>query len=427
VIARREYRERIRSRLFVGSTMILMTIATFVALSPLAIRAASVGQTATIEVVSNDAPLAERTLGHLDRTLNIPPPGVDPAVWQKPYRVRVGESAERAREAVVDAEIDGALIAERQPSGGISFTFLSLAPGASQAGQLVQVGALVTAIDDWQAALPRTGLGVFQPPTIDAVNPVAATEGGAAIDAEAAANRTIIALAFEFLIFMSLVIYGMWVAQGVAAEKSSRVMELMISAASPVQLLVGKVLGLGAAGLSQYALVVGPAFLILLVQTPLADLLLGPGRFGESTISGLTPPLLLAYGAFFLLGFVFYALIYASVGSLASRPDDLQVVSFPLALIPLVGYLFALLAITGSGSRLIATASFIPLFTPFVMLARLVVGRVEPWEIAASLGVLVLSIVVMTWLAIRVYSAGVLLYGQRPSLRGFIAAARTPR
>src|SRR5439155_24260809 len=114
-------------------------------------------------------------------------------------------------------------------------------------------------------------------------------------------------------------IYGMWVATGVVAEKTSRVMELIISAASARQLVIGKVLGIGAAGVTQYVGVLVPALIALGVEDRIATSLFGEGDSVALSLTGLAPPLLLAYGAFFVLGFALYALIYAAAGSLVSR------------------------------------------------------------------------------------------------------------
>ncbi len=229
---------------------------------------------------------------------------------------------------------------------------------------------------------------------------------------------------FVVLLFLSVIIYGMWVATGVAAEKSSRVMELMISAASPRQLLTGKVLGIGAAGLTQYLAIAVPALVVVALQDRIAVALLGPAAAAGAPIVGMTPGLLLGYGVFFLLGFTLFALIYAAMGSFVSRPDDLQTLSLPLSLLAMVGYLTAVLALSGGAGTWTTIASFVPPFSPFVMLARLMVGEVQPWEIGASVALLVVAILVVAFAAARMYEAGVLLYGQRPSFRAFVAAAR---
>ncbi len=223
--------------------------------------------------------------------------------------------------------------------------------------------------------------------------------------------------------FITILIYGMWVATGVATEKSSRVMELMISAASPRQLLFGKVVGIGGAGLTQYTAIAIPAVLVLAFQDQIAQAVLGASGAGLP-IGGLTIGLLLAYGAFFLMGFALFALIYAAVGSFVSRPDDLQTLSLPLSLVAMGGYVSALIVLLGGGGSVGRIASFVPPFSPFAMLARLMVSNVQPWEVAVSVGILLVTIAVVALATVRIYATGVLLYGQRPGFRRFIAAAR---
>jgi ABC-2 type transport system permease protein len=217
----------------------------------------------------------------------------------------------------------------------------------------------------------------------------------------------------------------MWVATGVVAEKSSRVMELMISAASTGQMLTGKVVGIGAAGLTQYIAVVLPALLVVILQEPIARAILGPSWAEGAPLVGLTPALLAGYAVFFLLGFSLFALIYAALGSFVSRADDLQMLSLPMSLVAMAGYLLALTALFGGAQGTVArVTSFIPPFSPFVMLARLMVAPVQPWELILSIVLLVGAIAVTAVVAARMYAAGVLLYGQRPGLRAFISAAR---
>ena len=166
-------------------------------------------------------------------------------------------------------------------------------------------------------------------------------------------------IVFVVLLFITVVIYGMWVATGVASEKSSRVMELMISAASPRQMLTGKVVGIGAAGLTQYVAIAVPALLLIAFQDRIAEAVLGPGWSEGAPLVGLSPGLLAAYGVFFLLGFILFALIYAAMGSFVSRPDDLQTLSLPLSLLATVGYLTAIVAL-GGGTRPVGDDRVVP-------------------------------------------------------------------
>jgi ABC-2 type transport system permease protein len=198
----------------------------------------------------------------------------------------------------------------------------------------------------------------------------------------------------------------------------------MISAASPRQMLTGKVVGIGAAGLTQYLAIAIPALLVLAFQDRIAAAILGPGWGEGAPLIGLTPMLLAGYGVFFLLGFALFALIYAAMGSFVSRPDDLQTLSLPLSLLAVSGYLTAIVALSGGGGGWVRIASFLPPFSPFVMLARLMVAAVQPWELVLSIVLLVAAIAVVMIVATRMYAAGVLLYGQRPGVRAFVAAAR---
>jgi ABC-2 type transport system permease protein len=287
----------------------------------------------------------------------------------------------------------------------------------------VSVAAFGLGVLDWNANRPA-GDPFFNP--IFRIEPVnVPTDAGEPVDPEVLASRSFLGIVFVVLIFITVVIYGMWVATGVAAEKSSRVMELMISAASPRQLLTGKVVGIGLAGLTQYLAIALPALGVLVLQDRIASALLGPTLASEAPLVGLTPTLLLAYGVFFLLGFTLFALIYASMGAFVSRPDDLQTLSLPLSLLAMGGYLAAIVALGGGGGGpMIRLLSFVPPFSPFVMLARIMTGRVAPWEVALSIGLLIAAIAVVAVVAVRLYAAGVLLYGQRPGFRAFVAAAR---
>ena len=217
----------------------------------------------------------------------------------------------------------------------------------------------------------------------------------------------------------------MWVAAGVVAEKSSRVMELLISAASPRQLVLGKALGIGLAGATQYAIVLTPAILVLLLEDRIATAVLGPvGRDRAVAPGPVAVAARCAFVVYYVLGFALYALIYAAAGSLVSRPEDLQIIALPLSLIAIVGYLQAILALTGGITGFIRLASYVPFWSPFVMLTRLSVGRVEPMELAISVAILVATILVTAVIAVRIYGAGVLLYGQRPGVRAYVNAAR---
>ena len=422
LIARREFRERVRSRLFFVSTALLAVLAVVVSLTPILIKMVDRDTTTTIAVVSNDDHVTQSSIRIIGAILNPPPaPGHVP-----PYTFVAAPSSDSIGNDVADGHYDGALVATRQSNGQIGFQFLAGERIGADRIQLIQVGVLAVGIFDW---IEGNGKGVstpFVPPGFQSAQVGAGAAGGKPIGASEYAGRRIVGVVFVVLIFITLVIYGMWVAAGVVAEKTSRVMELLISAATPAELVLGKVTGIGLAGLVQYVAILVPALTTLLLQDRIAALVLGSSSGLDVSLGSLTPGLLTAYGAFWVLGFILYALIYAAAGSLVSRAEDLQVLALPLSIIAIAGYIQAVMALSGGISTFIRISSYVPFWSPFVMLTRLTIGRVEPWELVLTFGLLAASIPIVGVVAVRVYSAGVLLYGQRPGARQIVGAIVRP-
>jgi ABC-2 type transport system permease protein len=424
IVARREYRDRVRSPLFLVSTLILMGLALVVALAPIAIRYLDQQKVDRIVVVADEDALAVATIATANWIMNIPPVGADPDTWTAPFAFERATDFAAAQRDLSRAQIDAILRVTRAADGRLDVTFLTSGPVDGVRSQLAGFTALSVGIIDWTSSLPPgSSLGAFQTPDFRAESMSAPIEGGQAVDAVEVASRSFLGTVFIILMFITILIYGMWVATGVATEKSSRVMELMISAASPRQLVLGKVVGIGGAGLTQYTAIAIPAVLVLAFQHQIALAVLGESGAGLP-IGGLTVGLLLAYGAFFLMGFTLFAFVYAAVGSFVSRPDDLQTLSLPLSLVAMGGYVSALLVLLGGGGIVGRIASFVPPFSPFAMLARLMVSSVQPWEVALSVVILLATIAIVALATVRIYATGVLLYGQRPGFRRFIAAAR---
>jgi ABC-2 type transport system permease protein len=427
LVAKREFRERVRSRLFVVSTLMLGLLAASVALTPLIIRVVDRGTTSTIAVAAVDDELANRSISIMGSVLNAAAggdsrPGSVPAFTF----VRAADPNSVADD-VAAGTYDAALSAVRQPSGQIAFTFITGPSVGADRAQLVGFGTLTVAILDWTARDGASGKTPFQVPSLE----VLAAAGTAAVGAQPIgaaeyASRRIVGVVFVVLIFITLVIYGMWVAAAVLAEKSSRVMELLISAASPTELVIGKVVGIGLAGLVQYVGIIVPALAALFLENEIATRVLGTSGAVGVDLSILSPGLLLAYAGFWILGFILYALVYAAAGSLVSRPEDLQVLALPLSLVAIGGYLQAVMALSGGLTTFLRVSSFVPFWSPFIMLTRLTIGRAETWEVLAAYAFLVAAILVVGVLAIRVYAAGVLLYGQRPGLRAIVGAIVRP-
>ncbi|MDT8911205.1 ABC transporter permease [Amycolatopsis sp. PS_44_ISF1] len=217
-------------------------------------------------------------------------------------------------------------------------------------------------------------------------------------------QKLVIGLVVAVLLYLSITTYGLLVAQGVVEEKSSRVVELLLSTVRPWPLLLGKVIGLGLVGLVQLGViaVVGPA-----VATA-AGVLSLPGVAAGAVAWGLV---------WYLLGFLVYAGLYGAAGSLVSRPEDTQSVVGPVNIALVIGFIGGISLLIrspdGTATRIV---SLIPLLSPVLMPARIATGAAPPWEIATSLVLTLATIVLVAWLGARIHRNGVLRVGRRVKL-----------
>ncbi len=426
LIARREYVQRVRTRAFGLSTVVLAFVAVAVGLSPIAVRALDREAVTRISIHVTAPDLRVDPVAATNTVLNA---GALSAgdVGRRSYGVTLATDLDKARAAVRDGRSSGVLIVGRAADGRLTFQFAADVSPAGRLATIVKLAAVWLAIQDGleRAGLgPSTGEGPYE--RFDVV-PVKPATGGPPPGEIQSFGQSLVATILIILIFITVMTYGMWIAVSVAEEKNSRVMELMLGAATPAQLLAGKVAGVGAAGLTQYGVIVGTAVAALGVQRPVEALLLGDRATEGGPFSGLTVGVLAAFLCFFVLGFTLYALLYAAAGSLVSRQEDTQQVAMPMIVLAMIGYFAASIALQSMEAAWVAPLSYVPFFAPYLMVGRITMGRVEPWEVGLSIALLVGTIAVATWAAARIYRAGVLLYGQRPGLRTFVAAVRTPR
>jgi ABC-2 type transport system permease protein len=134
-----------------------------------------------------------------------------------------------------------------------------------------------------------------------------------------------------------------------------------------------------------------------------------------------------AFTVFFLLGFILYSTLYAAAGSMVSRIEDVQQAVGPLIYLAMAGYLISFVALNDPDGQWVAIASLVPFFSPYLMPARMLMGNPATWEVMTAIVLLVITLVIAIWVASRIYSAGVLLYGQRVGIRSVLRATRVAR
>ena len=437
-VARREYLSRARTRTFKLTTALLVVVALGIALAPILIRWIDNGSgPTTIEVSlgdskpSVDIPAALSGLLNAEATSSGSSGGTSEPAKPKYKLVEITDlTAARAR--VQDGKSGGLMIVSRAAStGDLAFVFVTKGSILDRAVLVAQQAVATIAVQDrlTHAGIPPIDQAkLFAPPDVSVERPDPNDKSGIT-SAEDFANNFAVGFVLSIVLFMAIILYGQWVAYSVVEEKSSRVIEVVLGAASPFELLGGKVLGVGALAITQYAIIFLPAALAVVFQDQIAARLLG-GTPTVALTAGLSIPLLLAFGVFFLLGFALYAVLYAGAAALVSRTEDINQIVAPLTIVSVAGYLVAVYSSTGlldPKSTFVVVMSYIPFFSPYLMLSRLGAGLAGPLEAIVAMAILAVTVPLALWVAARFYAAGVLMYGQRPSLRLMIRVLRGAR
>ncbi|MCL2022977.1 MAG: ABC transporter permease [Oscillospiraceae bacterium] len=247
-----------------------------------------------------------------------------------------------------------------------------------------------------------------------------------AVDTVATRNDGVASQGYTYvlmmLLYMTILLYGSIVSSSVAAEKSSRAMELLVTAAKPSALMFGKVLGVGFAGLCQ---------MLAWMFTAFGAYALSGNYWSEnSMISGLfggeNTSLLIYTVVFFILGYLLYSFLFGAMGSLVSRTEDLQSTLMPVTLLVVIAFMVSYFStIMGYvDSLLMRVFSFVPFTSPLAMFIRIINNNAENWEVVLSIVLLIVGCVLVGILATAIYRIGVLLYGKPPKVRELLKLLR---
>lgn len=416
-VARREYLFRVRGKTFVISTIILAIAVAAATMLPTILGALGAADPPKIAVDDRAGDLATDPVLALQAALtSATGDGEGPSVTR-------ADDPASAAERVKSGDLDGLLTISRGSDDQLAFEYLSDQSPASQTRMLVTQAANAMTIADRldQAGVDPTQRDqIFAPPQFTAL----AADPDAIEDSDFG-GAMLLSYIIVILTFMAVITYGNWVAQSVAEEKSGRVMELLITAATPRQLLTGKVLGTSAAGLTQYAVMIAAALIGLAAGGPVGSLLGVDQLPFELPTTGVG--FLAIFTLLFIGGFLLYSTLYAAAGSMVSRIEDVQQAVGPLMYLAMGGYFLSFFTPNAPDTEFIGILSVVPFFSPFLMPVRMLLGHPAGWEIGLALVLLALTLAGAILLASRIYSAGVLLYGQRVGIRSVLRATRVAR
>ena len=256
-----------------------------------------------------------------------------------------------------------------------------------------------------------------------------------------------IAYACGFLIYITLFIYGVMVMRGVMEEKTNRIAEVVISSVRPFQLMMGKILGIGAVGLTQFfiwIILIGlistvitsfiPHEALLQMQHAQANMPGAEAQTSEAmqtlaqtsnTLGNIHWGLIIGCFIFYFIGgYLFYAALFAAVGSAINEdPQDAQSLTFPITIPIVIGMLIMINSINDPNSSLVKVASLIPFTSPIVMMSRIPFGvpdTVPYWQLGLSMFLLAAGFLLTTWLSAKIYRTGILMYGKKPTWKEMI-------
>ncbi len=386
-IARREIRERGRSKAYLLTSLItlvlvigIIVIPTFLGGGTDEYTVGSIGES-NAEIVE----AAERIGNAGDE------PGTEPSVAFETVAFQNLDEGDAALEAgdVDVLLVDGAEVITKENGGFFGSSLINLlqrgAATVELEGLVVESGETATKVIEVMTS------GPLEESTLSGEDPTDETEG-------------FIAYAGLLLLYMAILLYGTWILTGVTEEKTNRVVEVLLSSVRPWQLLAGKIIGIGTLGLTQFGLTILVA--AAAIQTT------GVLDLPELPVAGLVNLVV-----WFVIGFLLYAVLFGAAGSLASRVEDAQTAAMPMTILAVGGFFVSIVALGEPNGVVAVIGTFVPLTAPFVVPVRAALSAIAPWEYVLAVLITLGTIVAMVFVAGRVYAGGLLQFGGKVKVR----------
>jgi ABC-2 type transport system permease protein len=407
LVIKREYLTRVRTKAFVFSTVLIPVLLLAYMAFIIVISTRQGGETLNLAIVDETGNLAAEVAAGLKEKLA----GGKPAFRVAETLEKPQESAKAdLRDKVLRGELNAYLLIPKDVLAGKDVEYYTKNPG-----DLTRIAPLRRAVGEAVVARRLSDQGIHVKDLAKVtewvdVRLVKVTPQG---ETREGGQTLLTGFIVAMLLYFTLIIYGISTMRSVLEEKTTRIVEILVSSLRPLHLLAGKILGVAAVGLTQY-----------LIWSISGALLASYGAVAASAISPSAssfkihiPPSLLVYTVvFFLGGYFLYSALYATVGAIVSTEQDAQQMQIPV-ITPLVLSLILLnVIIRDSNSTLSIVLSLIPFFSPILMVFRITLQTPPLWQIALSIVLLVATTAGVVWFSARIYRVGILMYGKRPSV-----------
>lgn len=416
-VVRREFIERVRSKWFLIATILGPVFIIAMSVLP-SLLMFSGRQESTIVILDAGAPeLAERVENQLGRG----------------GRFVVSRQSVLADSQVIATEQLTRLVQARIYDGFLVLTSATLESGSVEyrgrnVSSLRDMGTIEGAVRQSIIAARLTSRGV---------DPAVVREAQGRIDmrtlriskrgatGESGTGTFIVGYVVGLMLYMIILIYGINVMRSVLEEKQTRIIEVLVSSLKPFQLMLGKVLGVGAVGLFQFGIWGLSGWLLMRYRTQLLTALKVPAQnIAAVQMPAISSELIVVFVLYFLLGYILYSALFAVVGASVNSDTEAQQAQQPVMMLLVFSLIVSFSAFSNASGSLAKTASMVPFSAPIVMPVRVATSDVPISELLMSLAILAASCVLIVWVSARVYRIGILMYGKRPNLREMLRWAR---
>ena len=411
VVIRREFVTRVRTKWFVVATVMGPLLMATMILLPMLMATSGGGQRSITVLDATGTVFGE----HVTQVLN------EPVIPVSATRVEVVPSdlevaAESLARVVGSTELDGFLIltaetirdgaGEYRGANATSQIDMEVLQRVLRESVLTERLRLV-GVDPMLVAQAQARAGGLRTVTI---------RDGEATE-QSGGSTFALAYVMWFLLYMAILLYGVQVLGAVVEEKSTRIVEVLISSLRPFELLAGKILGVGAVGLFQLLICAVTARLLLTQRERLLELAgIEPGLAASFTMPEVSVSIIVVFLVYFVLGFFLYAAVFAAVAAMSNSEVEARQAQAPVTMLYLIPAMMSLMAMmTKPDGALFIALSMIPFSSPIAMPGRWVVSDVPISELVASVAILLVALGLVTWVAGRIFRTGILMHGKRPS------------
>jgi len=324
-----------------------------------------------------------------------------------PYNLTIDKTSyDEIKKKIEDKEIETAIIIEKENE---QVKLRYVVENLRWENEVPQ--DLFTAINSIYSNLQITKLGIT-PEQLQMITPNFETSVEQTQKDEVEFQNVFVMMAVSFSLSMAIILFTVQVSQSITTEKTSKIMETLVTSTSPRTIVLGKTIGIGAVGLVQVIVFITTAIVSanLFLDSETINMLLD--------VSKITPGFILITLVYFILGYFAYALLYALTGSLVTKPEDIQSANTPISMIAMIGFYLGYFSISiDPTSSIAAFAGMFPISSAFCMPSRIMMGLATPQDIAISIVLLIAMVALIAKVAINVYSNAILNYGSKMSLK----------